>query len=57
MNNDFKTSFAGYVQAAVGVLSAVGVSVSPENAQGITTGALALVGLLGAIKGHFTKDK
>ena len=53
---DKNTSIAGYVQAGVAILSCIGVSVSPENATAITSGAIAVLGVLGAIKGHFTKD-
>jgi len=54
---DPKTSIAGYTQAAVAILSCLGVAVSPENSEAIISGAVALLGVLGAIKGHFTKDK
>ena len=57
MNMDPKTSIAGYCQAAVAILSCFGVVVSPEHSASITAGTIALLGVLGAVKGHFTKDK
>jgi len=56
-NQNIKTSIAGYSQAIVAVLSALGVVISPEDASALTVGGFALVGVLSAIKGHFTKDK
>ena len=56
-NQDLKTSIAGYTQAVVAILAALGVVITPENASAVTAGSVALLGILGAIKGHFTKDK
>ena len=56
-NQDLKTSIAGYTQAVVAILAAFGVVITPENATAVTAGSVALLGILGAIKGHFTKDK
>ncbi len=56
-NQNIKTSIAGYSQAIVAVLSALGVVISPEDASALTAGGVALMGVIGAIKGHFTKDK
>ena len=54
---DLKTSITGYTQAVVAILSALGVIISPESADAIVAGSLALMGILSAIKGHYTKDK
>ena len=54
---DKNTSMAGYAQASVAVLSAFGILVSPETVSEISAGAIALFGVLSAVKGHFTKDK
>ena len=56
-DRDLKTSIAGYMQAGVAIFAAFGLVISPENANAVTAGSVALLGILGAIKGHFTKDK
>ena len=45
------------MQAAVAVLSSFGIIVTPEHSNEILAGAVAGLGVLGAIKGYFSKDK
>ena len=54
---DKNTSITGYVQGAVAILSALGIAINPEAVPMISAGAIAVMGVLSAIKGHFTKDK
>lgn len=56
-SGNLKTSISGYAQAVVAILSCLGVAVSPENSAAIVSGTIAIIGVLSAIKGHFTKDK
>jgi len=51
------TSITGYIQAGVAILSALGIVGNPESVSMLSAGAIAVMGVLSAIKGHFTKDK
>jgi len=54
---DPKTTITGIAQAVVAILGVIGIHVSPEQQNNIVAGTLALLGVLSAIKGHYTKDK
>jgi len=54
---DKNTSITGYIQAGVAILSALGIVIEPEAVSAISAGAIAAMGILSAIKGHFTKDR
>lgn len=57
MDSDKVTTITQIIKSASLILGLVGVNVSPENWQTITTGAIGIYAIFGMVQGWFTNKK